>query len=167
MTRWLRRIALMVCAMFVSARATAAQLHPRPSREPIITRLDPRFDDLVPTSARLEKIADDHGWVEGPAWIAAGGYLLFSDVVKNAIYRWKEGEGESVFLQPSGYTGQTPFAGAEPGANGIAVDPEGRVVFCQHGDRRIVRREPDGRLTVLAERFQGKRINSPNDLVFK
>jgi gluconolactonase len=109
---------------------------------------------------------DDHGWAEGPVWVS-GGYLLFSDVVRNAIYRWREDEGESVFLQPSGYSGQAPFPGAEPGSIGIAVDPEGRLVFCQHGDRRIVRREPDGRLTVLVERYQGKRINSPNDLVFK
>src|SRR2546427_2954536 len=113
MTRWLPRIVLVAWVMSASTTGMAAQLHPRPSREPIITRLDPRFDDLVPRSTRLEKIADDHGWAEGPVWIAAGGYLLFSDVVKNAIYRWKEGEGESVFLQPSGYTGQAPFSGAE------------------------------------------------------
>lgn len=149
------------------ASAAQAQLHPEPTREPIITRVDRKFDELVPASARLEKIADDHGWAEGPAWVADGGYLLFSDVVKNAIYRWKEGEGESVFLSSSGYTGQAPFAGAEPGSNGIATGPEGRVVFCQHGDRRIVRLEPDGHLTFLVERFHGKRINSPNDLVFK
>ncbi|HEX3236371.1 MAG TPA: SMP-30/gluconolactonase/LRE family protein [Gemmatimonadales bacterium] len=145
----------------------AAQLHPRPAREPIITRLNSRFDRLVPAGARLERIADDHGWAEGPAWVSAGGYLLFSDVVKNAIYRWREGEGERLFLQASGYTGRTPFAGAEPGSNGIVVDREGRIVFCQHGDRRIVRREPSGRLTVLVERYRGKRLNSPNDLVFK
>jgi gluconolactonase len=144
-----------------------AQLHPPPTREPVITRLDPRFDNLVPAGALLEKLVDDHGWTEGPAWVSAGGYLLFSDVAKNAIYRWKEGQGESVVLQPSGYTGRAPFAGAEPGSNGIAVDPEGRLVFCQHGDRRIVRRELDGRLTVLVERYQGKRINSPNDLVLR
>jgi gluconolactonase len=144
-----------------------AQLHPRPTRGPVIVRLDPRFDSLVPAGAVLEKIVDDHGWTEGPAWVSAGGYLLFSDVVKNAIYRWRRGEGDSLFLQPSGYTGKAPFPGAEPGSNGIAVDPEGRLVFCQHGDRRIVRREPDGRITVLVERYQGKRINSPNDLVFR
>jgi len=167
MRKWTRPIALVAWVMSASATGLVAQLHPRPVREPIITRLDPRLDDLVPADARLEKIADDHGWAEGPAWVPDGGYLLFSDVVKNAIYRWKDGEGESVFLQPSGYTGTTPFSGAEPGSNGIAIDPKGRVVFCQHGDRRIVRREVDGRLTVLVERFQGKRINSPNDLVFK
>lgn len=163
----------MTAALSIISLATAfpgllrAQLHPRPPREPVIIRLDPRFDSLVPAGAVLEKIADDHGWAEGPAWVSGGGYLLFSDVVKNAIYRWKEGEGESVFLRPSGYTGRARFLGSEPGSNGIAVDPEGRPVFCQHGDRRIVRREPDGRLTVLVERYQGRRINSPNDLVFR
>ena len=164
---WLRTLAAMVWLAAALPSPLHAQLHPRPTREPVIMRLDPRFDSLVPAGARLEKIVDDHGWAEGPAWISAGGYLLFSDVVKNAIYRWKEGEGERVFLRPSGYTGRAPFPGAEPGSNGIAVDAEGRLVFCQHGDRRIVRREADGRLTVLVERYQGKRINSPNDLVFR
>jgi gluconolactonase len=143
------------------------QLQPRPTREPIITRLDPRFDELVPRGAVLEKIVDDHGWTEGPVWVRGGGYLLFSDVVKNTIYRWKEGEGESVFLQPSGYTGNNRFTGPEPGSNGLAIDPMGRLVFCQHGDRSISRREKDGRVTLLVERYQGKRINSPNDLVFR
>jgi gluconolactonase len=115
----------------------------------------------------LEKIVDHHGWAEGPVWVRDGGYLLFSDVVGNTIFRWKQGEGESVFLRPSGYTGAAPFTGKEPGSNGLAIDPQGRLVFCQHGDRRISRREPDGRLTVLADRFEGGRLNSPNDLVFK
>jgi gluconolactonase len=114
----------------------------------------------------LEKIVDDHGWAEGPLWVPHGGYLLFSDVVRNAIYKWEEGKGESVFLRPSGYTGTLPFSGPEPGSNGIALDRSGRIVFAQHGDRRISRREADGRLTVLVERYQGRRINSPNDLVF-
>ncbi|MGH7526045.1 MAG: SMP-30/gluconolactonase/LRE family protein [Gemmatimonadales bacterium] len=133
----------------------------------MIVRIDPRFDRLVPEGARLEKITDGHGWVEGPVWVRDGGHLLFSDVVQNAIYQWKEGVGEGVFLQPSGYTGSAPFTGPEPGSNGLTIDPMGRLVFCQHGDRRIVRREADGRLTVLVERYQGKRINSPNDLVYR
>lgn len=144
-----------------------AQLQPRPTREPIITRLDPRFDQLVPPAAVLEKIVDHHGWTEGPVWVRDGGYLLFSDVVKNTIYKWKQGEGESVFLRPSGYTGAVPFTGPEPGSNGLAIDPAGRLVFCQHGDRRISRRDADGRVTSLVQRYRGKRINSPNDLVFR
>jgi gluconolactonase len=98
--------------------------------------------------------------------VRGGGYLPFSDVVKNAIYRWKEGEGEKVLLQPSGYTGTALFAEAEPGSNGLAIDPAGRLVFARHGDRQVARFEPDGSITVLADRYEGKRLNSPNDLVF-
>ena len=93
-----RRNVTAVCALVLALRVGSAQgqLHPKPSRDPIITRLDARVDALVPPGARLEKIADDHGWAEGPVWVRDGGYLLFSDVVKNTIYRWKDGEGERV-----------------------------------------------------------------------
>jgi gluconolactonase len=155
------------CLILASVASLHAQLQPRPSHEPVVRRLDAGFDALVPRGATLEKIADNHGWVEGPVWVRRGGYLLFSDVVKNAIYRWSEAEGESVFLQPSGYSGSAAFTGPEPGSNGLAIDPLGRLVFCQHGDRRIARRETDGHLSVLVDRFQGNRINSPNDLVFR
>jgi gluconolactonase len=159
----------LAAAMVLALRAGGAmsQLHPPPAREPVIVSLDPRYDRLVPPGARLEKIVDGHGWTEGPVWVREGGYLLFSDVVKNAIYRWREGEGERVFLQPSGYTGRGPFLGGEPGSNGLAVDPRGRIVVGRHGDRSIVRLEPDGGTTLLAQRYQGRRINSPNDLVFR
>ncbi|MBI2955701.1 MAG: SMP-30/gluconolactonase/LRE family protein [Acidobacteria bacterium] len=131
-----------------------------------ILRLDPRFDKLVPRDAVLEKVADEFTWVEGPVWHKQGGYLLFSDIHANAVFRWKAGEGVSQFLYPSGYTGRAPFTGREPGSNGLVFDAEGRLVLAQHGDRRIARLEPDGRLTVLADRYQGRRLNSPNDLVF-
>jgi len=144
-----------------------AQLHPRPSREPVVRPLDPRYDRLVPPGTVPEKIADGHGWTEGPVWVRDGGYLLFSDVVNNAIYRWKQHEGERVLLQPSGYTGEAPFSGKEPGSNGLAIDPQGRLVFARHGDRSIARLEADGGATVLVERYRGRRINSPNDLVFR
>ena len=144
-----------------------AQLQPPPMREPIIRRLDPRLDALIPASAVLEKVVDGHEWVEGPVWVGDGGYLLFSDVVRNTIYRWKQGEGERVFLRRSGYTGAAPFRGPEPGSNGLALDGEGRLVFCRHGDRSIARLERDGRITTLADRFGGRRLNSPNDLVFR
>jgi gluconolactonase len=157
----------IVLALVFTIRPAQAQLQPRPTREPIITRLDPRFDELVPPGAVLEKIVDDHGWTEGPVWVRDGGYLLFSDVVKNTIYKWKQGEGESVFLRPSGYTGPVPFTGPEPGSNGLALDPAGRLVLCQHGNRSISLREQNGHLTTLVQRYQGKRINSPNDLVFR
>jgi gluconolactonase len=165
----MRRCGWVLAAILsmVQIGSVEAQLQPRPTREPIIRRLDARFDQLVPPDAVLEKIVDGHGWVEGPVWVFDGGYLLFSDVVKNAIYKWKENNGESVFLKPSGYTGSAPFAGPEPGSNGLTLDREGRLVFAQHGDRAISRREPDGSVTTLVRRYQGKRLNSPNDLVFR
>ena len=144
-----------------------AQLHPRPTTAPVMRALDPRFGALVPAGAKVEKLVEGRQWVEGPVWVPTGGYLLFSDVVANAIYRWKEGEGARVFLARSGYAGSAPFAGAEPGSNGLAVDPEGRLVFARHGERGIARLEPDGRITVLADRYRGRRLNSPNDLVFR
>ncbi len=131
-----------------------------------IERLDPRLDALIPPDARVERVVDGNAWSEGPVWDARDGSLLFSDVPRNAIFRWREGAGVEEFLAKSGYTGDAPFTGAEPGSNGLAFDGEGRVVMCQHGDRRIARLEPDGRRTVLADRFEGKRLNSPNDLVF-
>jgi gluconolactonase len=132
-----------------------------------LVRLDPRFDRLVPPAARLEKIADGFTWVEGPAWNRAGNYLLFTDIPNNAVYRWREGEGVSLYLKPSGYTGAAPFAGREPGANGLVFDADGRLVLAEHGDRRIARLEHDGRKTALADRYQDRRLNSPNDLVYK
>ena len=132
-----------------------------------IERLDPRFDALVPPGAVLEKVADGADWTEGPLWDAREGALLFSDVPRNGIFRWKPGEGVTLFLRDSGYTGTAAFTGREPGSNGLVLDREGRLVMCQHGNRRIVRREKDGRSTVLADRYQGQRLNSPNDLVFR
>ncbi len=131
-----------------------------------IQRIDPRFDQLVPRDAVLEKLAEGFEWSEGPVWIPKGGYLLFSDIPNNAVMKWKEGQGISVFLKSSGYTGSLP-RGGEPGSNGLMLDSVGRLVLCQHGDRQIARLEDDGRWTVLVDRYKGKRLNSPNDLVFK
>lgn len=134
---------------------------------PQIVWLDPRFDKIVPKDAVVEKLADGFAWVEGPVWNRAGKFLLFSDVPNNSIFKWTAGDGASLFLPRSGYTGSEPFQGREPGSNGLAFDSQGRLVFCQHGDRGISRLEKDGRRTTLVNRYLGKRINSPNDLVFK
>ncbi len=131
-----------------------------------IERVDPRLDALIPPGALLERVAEGIEWAEGPVWDAKDGSLLFSDVPRNGVFRWKAGSGVTLIIQRSGYSGTAAFRGAEPGSNGLVFDREGRLVMCQHGDRRIVRREPDGRITVLADRYQGKRLNSPNDLVF-
>jgi gluconolactonase len=132
-----------------------------------IERKDPRLDQVIPRGAVLEKLADGFDWSEGPVWDRQGGFLLFSDVPRNTVFRWKEGEKVSVFLKPSGYTGATP-RGGEPGSNGLTRDLQGRLVLCQHGDRRVSRLADDGTSFVcLADRYEGKRFNSPNDAVTK
>ncbi len=132
-----------------------------------IERNDPRFDRLVPRDAVIEKLADGFDWSEGPVWVKDGGYLLFSDVPENTVFQWKEGEKVRVYLKPSGYTGATS-RGGEPGSNGLNLDAQGRLVLCQHGDRRVARLGDDHKSFVtLADRYQGKRFNSPNDSVYK
>ena len=124
----------------------------------------PGFDRLVPRDAVIEVLAEGFRWSEGPVWDRDGGRLLFSDVPSNVVHAWSEKAGLSTFLKPSGYTGPEGGGGREPGANGLAFDAKGRLVLCQHGDRRISRLE-GGRFVPLVERFEGKRFNSPNDLV--
>jgi gluconolactonase len=132
-----------------------------------IERIDPRLDSLVPRDATIEKLADGFDWSEGPVWVKKGGYLLFSDVPRNTVYQWKEGEKVRVFLKPSGYTG-SDTRGGEPGSNGLNQDSQGRLVLCQHGDRRVARLADDGKSFVtLADRYEGKRFNSPNDSAYK
>ena len=131
-----------------------------------IERYDPAFDRLVPRDAQIEVLADGFEWSEGPVWVPARRQLLFSDIPRNVIMQWEPGKGVSVFRRAVGYTGPRGFPGREPGTNGLTLDAQGRLVMCCHGDRCIKRLEPDGRLTVLTDRYQGKRFNSPNDLVY-
>ncbi len=131
-----------------------------------IERLDPRLDQIVPRDARVERIAEGFDWSEGPVWDRRGGFLLFSDVPRNTVFKWQQGKGVSVFLKPSGYTGTTP-RGGEPGSNGLLMDAQGRLTLCQHGDRRVARLDAGGTFATLADRYDGKRFNSPNDGVFK
>ncbi len=133
-----------------------------------IERLDPAFDKLVPEHAEIEVLAQGFTWSEGPVWVPAetGGYLLFSDIPRNSVFKWEEGIGISLFLRPSGYTGNE-FYGLEPGSNGLLLDPQGRLVSCEHGDRRISVLTKNGGKRTLVDNHQGKRLNSPNDAVFK
>ncbi|MCA9099647.1 MAG: SMP-30/gluconolactonase/LRE family protein [Planctomycetales bacterium] len=130
-----------------------------------LVRLDPRFDELVSPTAKIEKLASGFAWSEGPVWIADGGYMLFSDIPNNRVMCWCQADGLSEFLKPAGYTGEKG-RGGEPGSNGLLVDSEGRLVLCEHGDRRIGRINKDGEHVTLADRYNGKRFNSPNDGVF-
>ncbi|MFT3868334.1 MAG: SMP-30/gluconolactonase/LRE family protein [Nibricoccus sp.] len=131
-----------------------------------IERFAPALDELIPRDAKIEKLAEGFNWSEGPAWWPSGQALIFSDVPENVAYRWNEEDGVTVFLKPSGFTGEK-FEGSEPGSNGITVDTQGRLVFCQHGDRRVARYDPAKKIfEAVADRFEGKRFNSPNDLCF-
>jgi gluconolactonase len=121
----------------------------------------------VPLNVKIEKIADGHKWVEGPVWNRKENYLLFSDIPTNSVFKWQEGKGVSLFLKPSGYAGKAPFEGREPGSNGLTYDLQGRLVLAELGDRRIARLENSGKKNTLVDRYKGKRINSPNDVVFK
>ncbi len=132
-----------------------------------IERLDPSLDQIVAPDARVEVLASGFDWAEGPAWRKAGGYLLFSDIPKNTIYQWKPGAGLSVFLRPAGYTESDPF-GRELGSNALLFDPRGRLVILDQGNRRVVRLdEANYTKVVLADRYQGRRFNSPNDLAYR
>lgn len=159
---------LLLAMVILPARGENARAEPNDEYPSIgrIERADPRFDELIPPGAKLEVLADGFEWSEGPVWVADGGYLLFSDIPNNCVMKWKQGQGVNVFLKPSGYTGETP-RGGQPGSNGLLLDSSGRLVLCQHGDRQVARLERDGQWTVLADRYRGRRLNSPNDAVFK
>ncbi len=136
-----------------------------------VVRVDASLDAIVTPSAKLEKVAEGFTFTEGPVWVSATdkseGYLLFSDPNDNLIYRLTA-EGEvSVFRAKSGYTGGDIGEYHQPGSNGLTLDKQGRLTINQHGNRRVIRVEPRGNITVLADRYQGKRLNSPNDLVYK
>ena len=131
-----------------------------------IERHHPRIDQLIPPGAVMEILGEGYEWAEGPVWNPQDSSVLFSDIPPNVVMRWKEGEGPpKIYLKPSGYTG-TAVRGGEPGSNGLLFDQQGRLVLCQHGDRRLARLEKDGSFTTLVDRYDGKRLNSPNDAVY-
>ncbi|MEO8414150.1 MAG: SMP-30/gluconolactonase/LRE family protein [Ginsengibacter sp.] len=131
--------------------------------------LSPEALKILDSSASLEVIAKGFKWTEGPVYIADGDYLLFSDIPHNKIYKWKEGEDTSTYLTPSGYTGDVPKE-KEPGSNGLLLNKSGELVLMQQGDRRVAIMQaplasPSPHFKVLADRYKGKRLNSPNDAV--
>jgi gluconolactonase len=130
-----------------------------------IVREDPKLDQLIAPDAKIEVVAGGFDWSEGPVWYPPAGGLLFSDIPANAVILWKEGVGTSVYMKPSGFTGVGQYS-REPGSNGITVDNEGRLTFAEHGDRRISVLTKDGGKRTLVDNFEGKRLNSPNDLVY-
>ena len=131
-----------------------------------ITRLDPAFDRLVPPDARVEKVAGGFTFTEGPLWRPSGD-LWFSDVVGNVVRRWSPDGKVVELMRPGGYDGNHLPAGGYVGPNGMTAGPNGEVLLCQHGNRRIARIGGDMRVTTLVDNFEGKKLNAPNDLVFR
>lgn len=131
-----------------------------------IERFDPALDKVIAAGAQIEKLADGFDWAEGPVWIRAGGYLLFTDVPANTLYRWSARDGVSVFLKPSGYEGRDLAGLREAGANGLIAAEDGAILMADSGSRAVAKLAlDDRRKTLLATHFAGKRFNSPNDLV--
>jgi gluconolactonase len=177
-TKPLRLLALMAlpCLFLTGGRNAAAGLDPAqaaapslPSTTPLqVDRLDPAIARIVPAGAKLERIATGFTWTEGPVWVHDS--LFFADIPSNSIRRWTPGRGVSIFLRPSGYKGSAPYGGREPGSNGMTLDALGRLTVAGHAQRDVYRFEslnPEGPATILADRYQSLRLNSPNDLVYR
>jgi gluconolactonase len=161
---------------YIYVREAALEVHPgMPSPVSVepqevnveVERTDPMIDTLVPANPKLFKLAEGFAFTEGPVWSRAGGFLLFSDPNENRIYRYDDRDGLSVFRERSGYDADDVAEYRQPGSNGLTFDREGRLVIDEHGRHRVSRLEADGRWTVLADRYRGKRLNSPNDLVVR
>lgn len=131
-----------------------------------VEKVDDEFDAIAPAGARVEKLAGGFAFTEGPIWFDAG-YLLFSDIPRNEMHKWTPDGKVTLFRKPSGYDRSDAPEGAFIGSNGMTRDRQGRLIVCEHGNARVTRTEPDGSITVLADRYEGKRLNSPNDIVQK
>ena len=135
-----------------------------------IERIDPAFDNIISPSAKIEIIAEGFDWSEGPVWVEKYKMLLFSDVPRDTIFKWTEKKGKEVYLTHSGYTGTIP-RGGEMGSNGLTLDNKGNLVLCQCGNRQMARMDaplnkPVAKYITLANSYNGKKFNSPNDAVF-
>ena len=133
-----------------------------------IIKLDDSLEQLIDLEADIEVLSSGFLWSEGPVWVPEkehphGGYLLFSDIPNNRVVRWDEGKGAETWLKPSGYTGAEPYGG-EPGCNGLLLNAEGQLISCEHGDRRLSVLTKGGGKRTLVDNYQGKRLNSPNDV---
>ncbi|MBL7858728.1 MAG: SMP-30/gluconolactonase/LRE family protein [Cyclobacteriaceae bacterium] len=136
-----------------------------------LERLDPALDAIITGNPAVEVIGEGYKWSEGPVWIEQQKMLLFSDVPNNIVYQWTEDKGATVYLTPSGYTGSVPHPG-ESGSNGLTLTSDGKLVLCQHGDRRVAVMDapldkPEPKFVALADGYDGKKLNSPNDAAFR
>jgi gluconolactonase len=136
-----------------------------------IEKYDAALDNIIDSATKAEIIAEGYEWSEGPLWIEKHNMLLFSDVPMNTVYKWTAEKGAEVYLKPSGYTGTTPSQCKEPGSNGLTIDTDGHLVLCQHGDRAVSLMDasfdkPAAKFITLINKYDNKKLNSPNDLVF-
>jgi sugar lactone lactonase YvrE/uncharacterized protein GlcG (DUF336 family) len=153
-------------AALSNSLATAATPRAVPPREVPLTviRMSPELDEILPWDARCEQVATGFTFTEGPLWV--DGALLFSDPNENKIWRYRENEGLTLFRAQSGYDGADIGEYRQPGSNGLALDPRGRLTICEHGRRRVSQLDAAGQVHALAEHYDGRRLNSPNDLIF-
>jgi len=156
---------IMVCSC--SSKPNSSRVYPKTGS---VERLVPRIDEIIKPGVVPEIIADSFIWSEGPLWIPGLEMLLFSDIPQNSVFQWTEKDSLNVYLKPSGYTG-TIQRGGETGSNGLLLNHEGRLVLCQHGDRRMARMnapldKPEPEFTTLAGKWEGNRFNSPNDAAY-
>lgn len=156
-------VRLLLCVLLAGGMSSSAAYGQYPTFGKLIFQ-EPELKNLLDENAVIEVLAGGFVWTEGPVWLEKNQALLFSDVPKNTIFQWKEKEGVSIFLKPSGYTGLGEYS-HEPGSNGLTIDPQGNLIACEHGDRRIssMSLEKGGKRT-LSDSYQGKRLNSPNDV---
>jgi gluconolactonase len=158
-------ILLAALGVLPAVLATGAPQAAQQATAGSITRSDPALDKLVAPGTKVEKVRGDFGFVEGPVWVRSGGYLFFSDIPNNSIMKWTP-DGTVTAVHTGIFKGTFP-QGTLIGSNGLTLDHEGRIVAAVHGNRNVSRFEKDGSITVLADRYEGKRLNSPNDLVIK
>ena len=135
-----------------------------------IERLSPKLEDIISSDASIEILAEGFKWSEGPLWLAEQNAVIFSDIPNNRIMKWSEEGGLEAYLKPAGYTGEVE-RGGEGGSNGLLLDKEGNLILCQHGNRQIAKMDapldaPESAFSVLADKYDGKRLNSPNDAAF-
>jgi gluconolactonase len=172
---------VLLCVSICNCKPDKKEIKETPSLEAIqeypileagkLEAMSEAFWKIIPKNAKLEILAEGHDWTEGPLWVAPEQMLLYTDIPRNAVYGWKEGLGSRVYLKPSGFLGED-FQGEEPGANGLLLAADGSLILCQHGERQIARMiapldSPKPEFQVLADRYEGKRFNSPNDAVRK
>jgi gluconolactonase len=170
---WLAALILPACAGRGGTRSQESSPDLTRQDYPVtgsVMRLDPEMDQIIPPGALPEIIAEGFDWSEGPLWLPDLQILIFSDIPKNSIYQWSEKDGLKLYLKPAGYTGSIP-RGGETGSNGLLLNADGQLVLCQHGDRRMALMDaplyqPSPEFITLADSWDGKRFNSPNDAVY-